>query len=82
MEPARAHDLPERLTWVEIRARYPDQWVTLVDADWIDEDANELRTAVVVLHSEAYAESWPPAGAVRDGQVLVHEYTGTVSALR
>lgn len=37
----------ERLTWDEIRARYPDQWVVLVDYDWIDVDDGEFRTAVV-----------------------------------
>jgi hypothetical protein len=28
-EPAAAIDAPERLTWDEVRDRYPDQWVML-----------------------------------------------------
>ena len=37
----------ELLTWTEIKARYPDEWVVLVDSDWskmITEDG------VVVAH--------------------------------
>jgi hypothetical protein len=34
----------EPLTWAEIRRRYPDQWVAIVDIDWID-DTDEFLTA-------------------------------------
>lgn len=27
-------DISERLTWPQIRERYPDQWVVLVEHDW------------------------------------------------
>ncbi len=40
----------ERLTWVEICERFPDQWVVLVDTAWANETDFELGTAVVVAH--------------------------------
>lgn len=40
-------DLPELLSWDEIRRRYPDQWVALVDMVWID-DTDEFSAARVV----------------------------------
>jgi len=27
----------ERLTWREICVQFPDEWVVLVDADWVDD---------------------------------------------
>ena len=36
---------PKRMTWDEITAAYPDQWVGLTDVDWKNE-AN-VRSAVV-----------------------------------
>ena len=37
----------EPLTWAEIRLRYPDQWVAIVDIEWVD-DTDEFLTARVV----------------------------------
>jgi hypothetical protein len=55
----RNEDVPtERLTWLEICARYPAEWVSLVDADWVDEDSMDFRTAVVVVHTADYASSF------------------------
>lgn len=35
----------ERLTWEEIKKKYPDRWVGLSEVDW--EDAANVRSAVV-----------------------------------
>ena len=37
--------ISDPLTWDEIRARYPDQWVCLVEMDRIEEDNFEFRSA-------------------------------------
>lgn len=37
--------MEQRLTWDEIAAKYPDQWVGLVDIDW--EDEANIRSAIV-----------------------------------
>ena len=38
----------EPLGMMEIKARYPDQWVVLVDVDWYSDSSPDFRTAVVV----------------------------------
>ena len=38
----------EHLSMMEIKARYPDQWVVLVDVDWYCDSSPDFRTAVVV----------------------------------
>jgi hypothetical protein len=44
---------PERLSWEEICLRYPNQWVVLVEMDWIERNPTfAFRTAVVFAHSE------------------------------
>lgn len=45
----------EKLTWDEIRQRYPDEWVALVEDDW----PNNLplpRAGVVYAHSPDHAK--------------------------
>lgn len=37
-----------RLSWEEVCARYPDQWVVLVEFDWIDRNGGGFRTARVL----------------------------------
>lgn len=58
MEPATT--LPaqalERLTWDEIGSRYPDEWVMMVDVDWVNEDDPDFRTAIVVGHGKTRRE--------------------------
>lgn len=38
----------ERLTWGQIRAAYPDQWVALTDVRYVDDDGVNVESAVVV----------------------------------
>jgi hypothetical protein len=40
----------ERLTWNEICRRYPDEWVVLVETEWVNDTDFEFRSAVVVAH--------------------------------
>lgn len=42
--------LTERLTWDEICARYPNQWVVLVDLEFVDGMYSDLRSAMVAGH--------------------------------
>lgn len=44
------HSAPaaERLSMMEIKARYPNQWVVLVDVDWYSDSSPDFRTAVVI----------------------------------
>ena len=38
------------MTWKAICERYPDQWVVLVDTDWVDSHNFDFRLARVVGH--------------------------------
>lgn len=56
-EPQKATTpLPERLTWAEICARYPDEWVVLIDTKWLDQDSFEFETAIVCGHAKGHDE--------------------------
>lgn len=73
--------LSEPLTWREICARYPDEWVALVEVDWIDEDDREFRSARVAGHGKTRKEPLAQAqGAWAKYGELAHLYTGAVRA--
>jgi hypothetical protein len=71
-------DLSERLTWPQIRERYPDQWVVLVEYDW-DEHHAKLNTVRVLgcgaSRKEAEAHAQPALDAYR---CYGCRYTGTI----
>ena len=70
-------DTSERLAWQQIRERYPDQWVVLVDHDWYD--VTRYNTARVLAcgasRAEAVARAQPALKAY-DGYGC--RYTGTI----
>ena len=45
--------VPERLTWVEIRKRYPDEWVLLALDEIEQEDDRTVRSAHVLDHDNS-----------------------------
>jgi hypothetical protein len=47
-----APEISEPLTWGEICAHYPDEWVCLVEMDRIHPFGFELRTARVIGHGK------------------------------
>jgi hypothetical protein len=49
-------DISERLTWQQIRERYPDQWVVLVEHDWDEHDLSRYTTARVLACGASRAE--------------------------
>jgi hypothetical protein len=55
---AREHAL-ERLTWRDIRARFPDEWVVLVDVDWANDTDFEFGHARVLAHFKSRKEASP-----------------------
>lgn len=76
----RAGELPaERLTWGQIRARYPGEWVCLVEADWLDEDRIEFRTAVVAGHGPHRRDPIDQTRHLRSRySEMVHDFTGPI----
>jgi hypothetical protein len=72
----------EPLTWTEIRERYPDQWVCLVEIDRIEEDNFEFRTARVADHGKTRREPLDQARPLRACyEEIGHYYTGRITAL-
>ena len=72
--------LSERLTWSQIRERYPEQWVALVEMDWND-DTDEFTTARVAGYGATRADPFARmrhAGLSYDD--IGHFYTGRVRA--
>ncbi len=50
----------EHLTWTEIRARYPDQWVALADIAWVNR-TDFAFTAAEVIATFAERKAATPA---------------------
>jgi hypothetical protein len=69
----------ERLAWQQIRERYPDQWVVLVDHDWQEHDITRYNTARVLAcgasRAEAVARAQPALDAYHGYGC---RYTGTI----
>lgn len=45
-----------RLTWKEIQSKYPDQWVGLIDVEYINNDGVSVETAVVKYSDKSKSE--------------------------
>jgi hypothetical protein len=74
-----ASEPSEPLTWQEICRRYPDQWVALVDIDWMDDD--EVRAARVAGHGPRRADPLEQALHLHSRyEEIGHFFTGRVRA--
>jgi hypothetical protein len=72
-------NLSERLTWPQIRERYPDRWVVLVEHDWDEQNLSSYNTARVLAGGASRAEAVGcarPALDAYDGYGC--RYTGTI----
>ena len=57
-----AWTVSEPMTWSEICVRFPEQWITLVALDWVDDRDEPVRTALVAgagSRHEALAQARP-----------------------
>jgi hypothetical protein len=73
----------ERLTWKEICARFPDEWVMLADVEWFDEDHLAFDTALVIGHGRARREAFQSTDHLKErftGWACL--FTGAVRAPR
>jgi hypothetical protein len=55
-----AREVTEPLSWAEIRARYPDQYVCLVDVEAFELGSPEIRVARVVGHGPTRRSAFEP----------------------
>ena len=72
--------ISEPLSWAEICHRYPEQWVAIVEIDWID-DSDELRSARVAGHGPRRADPLIQARSLPGRyDEIGHFFTGPVHA--
>lgn len=72
--------LSEPLSWSEICDRYPEQWVALVEIDWIDEDS-EFRSARVAGYGRTRREPLEQARSLpMRYEEVGHFFTGRIRA--
>jgi len=60
---ADAPHISEPLTWKQICERYPDEWVALVEIDWVNDTDFDFGTARVVGHDKKRSEQFEQARA-------------------
>ena len=49
----------ERLTWKQICERYPDEWVVLVETEWVNDTDFDFGTATVLGHFKSRKQASP-----------------------
>jgi hypothetical protein len=59
----------EKLSWEEIKKRYPDEWVALVDDDWPD-TLPEPLSGIVYAHSPDHKTLIEMQKPLRDAAIL------------
>jgi hypothetical protein len=73
-------EISEPLTWAEICARYPDEWVCLVEMDRIHPYGFEFRTARVIGHGKTRGAPFEQALPWRGHyEVVGHYFTGRIT---
>lgn len=69
--------VPASLSWEAICRRYPNEWVVLVNMDWIDADNGEFRAAIVLAHGPSREATMSQVGpAQAEYPEFAHRYTG------
>ena len=63
-----------RLSWSEVCAAFPDEWVVLVDADWIDDHNFEFARGYLRIASTAAKpqQTWSRLRCSRERGLLLH----------
>jgi hypothetical protein len=77
----QASDLSEPLSWNEICERFPEEWVALVDIEWVNDRDFEFRSARVAGHGKRRREPMQHAASLWASYAEIgHFYTGRVRA--
>lgn len=78
---AVASDLSDPLTWKQICERYPDEWVALVEIDWVNDRDFDFRSARVAGHGKRRKEPMMQAEPLwARYHTIGHFYTGRIRA--
>jgi hypothetical protein len=69
----------EPLTWSEICERHPEEWVVLVEVDWINDMDLEFRSARVAGHGKRRKDPLEQARPLRSQySAMAHLFTGRI----
>jgi hypothetical protein len=69
------------LTWEEICALYPDEWVVLVEVDWVNDTDLDFRSARVAGHGKTRKEPLVQARPLQPRYPsMAHLFTGPIRA--
>jgi hypothetical protein len=76
-----APDLSKPMTWGEICEMYPDEWVALVEIDWVNDRDFDFRSARVAGHGKGRREPMIQAQPLWERyEEIGHYFTGRVRA--
>lgn len=66
MSPTQPAPAPreERLSWTEIRARYPDQWVAVAETEWAADGSFDFTSALVLGAAPSRREGYERCGTL------------------
>ena len=56
-----AASISEPLSWKEICQRWPDEWVCLVEIEWVNDTDFDFGAARMVGHGKSRKEAWSRA---------------------
>lgn len=77
----QANDLSEPLSWNEICERFPEEWVAVVDIEWVNDRDFDFRSARVAGHGKKRREPMQQAASLWSSYPEIgHFYTGRVRA--
>ncbi len=48
--------MADRMTWEEIQKKYPDQWVGLVDVEYVDNDGITIQSGIIKYTNKSKSE--------------------------
>lgn len=75
-------EISDPLSWAEICTRFPDEWVALVEIEWVNDRDFEFRSARVAGHGKRRKEPMEQAASLWDRYSEIgHFYTGRVRSL-
>ena len=69
-----------RMTWEEIKGKYPNQWVGLVNVEYVEDDGVTIESAVVKYSDKTGDELF--LTAMKNGEALNIRHTNVNSQLQ
>ena len=72
----------ERLTWKQICERYPDEWVVLVETEWVNDTDFDFGTATVLGHFKSRKQAAWGIARTNIGSTSIRSSEGRILTTR